>query len=104
MMRIKNEQRWIRRSLERTWEICEIVGVLDDGSTDATFDEAVASLGAGVDVRAGAWGNVATASGKTLYFWRSPFVNADVRPEERVNEIRDKNTLYSLMKSNVPFD
>ena len=38
MMRIKNEARWIRRVLESALRVCARVYVLDDHSTDATFD------------------------------------------------------------------
>lgn len=38
MMRIKNEARWIRAVLESALKVCERVYVLDDHSTDGTFD------------------------------------------------------------------
>lgn len=38
MMRIKNESRWIRAVLESALKVCERVYVLDDHSTDGTFD------------------------------------------------------------------
>jgi O-antigen biosynthesis protein len=38
MMRIKNEARWIRAVLESALQVCERVYVLDDHSTDGTFD------------------------------------------------------------------
>jgi glycosyltransferase involved in cell wall biosynthesis len=38
MMRIKNEARWIRSVLESALKVCERVYVLDDHSTDGTFD------------------------------------------------------------------
>jgi glycosyltransferase involved in cell wall biosynthesis len=38
MMRIKNEARWIRAVLESALNVCERVYVLDDHSTDGTFD------------------------------------------------------------------
>ena len=41
MMRVKNEARWIRRSLERTFEVCKFVVIWDDKSTDNTEDEAI---------------------------------------------------------------
>ena len=36
MYRIKNESRWIKRSLESISEICQEIVILDDGSTDDT--------------------------------------------------------------------
>ena len=38
MYRIKNEGRWIEKSLESTSEICSEIVVLDDGSTDNTLN------------------------------------------------------------------
>lgn len=38
MMRIKNEARWIRCVLESALKVCERVYVLDDHSSDGTFD------------------------------------------------------------------
>jgi glycosyltransferase involved in cell wall biosynthesis len=37
MYRIKNEERWIEKSLEAASEICQQIVVLDDGSTDNTL-------------------------------------------------------------------
>lgn len=37
-MRIKNEEQWIRKSIESQLPICDKVLVLDDGSTDRTRD------------------------------------------------------------------
>jgi glycosyltransferase involved in cell wall biosynthesis len=37
MYRIKNEERWIEKSLEAASEICQQIVVLDDGSTDDTL-------------------------------------------------------------------
>jgi glycosyltransferase involved in cell wall biosynthesis len=38
MMRIKNEARWIRAVLESALKVCERIYVLDDHSTDGTFE------------------------------------------------------------------
>lgn len=38
MMRVKNEARWIRECVESLFPVCQRVYVLDDHSTDATFD------------------------------------------------------------------
>ena len=37
MYRIKNEERWIEKSLKITSEICQEIVILDDGSTDDTL-------------------------------------------------------------------
>lgn len=37
MYRIKNEERWIKKSLEAVSDICEEIVILDDGSTDDTI-------------------------------------------------------------------
>ena len=38
MYRIKNEERWIKKSLESVLDICSEVVILDDGSTDNTLE------------------------------------------------------------------
>ena len=38
MYRIKNEERWIKKSLESVLDICSEVVILDDGSTDNTVE------------------------------------------------------------------
>jgi len=38
MYRIKNEERWIKKSLEQTSKICDEIVILDDGSTDKTLE------------------------------------------------------------------
>ena len=38
MMRVKNEARWIQAVIESALKVCERVYVLDDHSTDGTFD------------------------------------------------------------------
>lgn len=38
MYRMKNEERWIKKSLEQTSKICDEIVVLDDGSTDKTLE------------------------------------------------------------------
>ena len=37
MYRIKNEEKWIKKSLESVLDICSEVVILDDGSTDDTL-------------------------------------------------------------------
>ena len=65
-MRVKNEARWIRRSIESILPICSRVIVLDDHSTDQT---AV----------------IATSTGQNVIVMDSPFTGLD--------EVRDKNYL-----------
>lgn len=106
MMRIRNEERWIGRSLERTWQVCEKVVLLDDGSTDRTLDAAIRTLQAG-ELRVGS-GNVMIFMAKTqwgpaeLHILRSPYANT-ARPKERSNELRDKNTLWWYVKGAIDF-
>lgn len=38
MYRLKNEERWIKKSLEAASEICSEIVILDDGSTDNTIE------------------------------------------------------------------
>lgn len=75
MMRIKNEGRWIARSLERTFEVCRTVVIFDDHSTDNTKREAVGANRPG---------------DSELYWYDSPF-------QETVNEVRDKNYLWNMV-------
>jgi len=106
-MRIKNEERWIRRSLERTWKVCQTVVIFDDGSEDKTQEEAYASFTVNhtLHTRSG----VRIFQGESergpceLHYIHSPFTQA-VRPKERVNENRDKNILNSYCKSTIDYD
>lgn len=38
MYRLKNEERWIQKSIESIYDICSEIVVLDDGSTDRTVE------------------------------------------------------------------
>lgn len=89
MYRIRNEERWIRRSLERTFEVCKTIVLLDDGSEDQTKQEAFSVVQPHDDAR-------------ILHFIDSPFRPA-IREKENVNEIRDKNFLWYYVKSRVEF-
>lgn len=113
MARIRNEERWIGRNLERTWQVCSKVVLWDDGSDDGTFDIALESLGPNApetavhELIAGGGGSIIRGKGRwgpyELHFLRSPYTNV-VRPKERRNELRDKNSLWSYVKGAVDFD
>lgn len=108
MMRIKNEERFIRRSLERTFQVCSQVVILDDGSDDHTEQECVHALGGNAIISGQPWGGwIGTgenAQGRCLlYFFRSPFVGM-ARPYCRVQEVRDKNFLWHVAQTHVDFD
>lgn len=89
MMRVKNEARWIRRSLERTWQVCRTAVIFDDHSTDETLTAALQSLNiypstAGTDTSGAV---VYDNHDCQLHWLSSPFA-------ESVNEVRDKNYLW----------
>ncbi len=69
MMRVKNEARWIRKSVESILRLCDRVVILDDHSTDGTLD-VLCSMHYG---------------GARLWVIASPF--------EGLQEARDKNFL-----------
>lgn len=108
MMRVRNEARWIRRSLERTFKVAKTVIVWDDGSTDLTESECVRALGGdtiGIKRDHGMVERFIGPNGVLLYL-RSPFRTAGppMREKEAVNEIRDKNFLWCYCKAQVDFD
>ncbi len=100
MMRVKNEARWIRRSLERTWEVCKTAVIFDDHSSDRTFQEAVASIGQPWPSDSTGWQSapntgvsiVSSMQGvdRELHWLTSPF-------QETVDEVRDKNYLWAYV-------
>lgn len=105
MYRIRNEQRWIRRSLERTWQVCESVVIFDDHSSDNTFTEILWSMGESdvVDAMRNHYGSKlggginppprsiqVTANGRHLHWITSPF-------QDTVDEVRDKNHLWQYV-------
>lgn len=106
MMRCRQEERWIRRSLERTFEVCKTVIILDDGSeNDHMWHEAARTIfptfvhrGGGVEIMS----STVNGQARSLHYIESPFRPA-VREKEAVSEIRDKNFLWSYAKSRVNF-
>ncbi len=106
MMRVRNEARWIRRSLERTFQVASTVVVWDDGSVDETHQEAAGVVTQGkIDYPVS---HVTLYGGRVdglycvLHYLRSPFRPA-VNDMESVSEIRDKNILWWYVKAQVPF-
>jgi glycosyltransferase involved in cell wall biosynthesis len=108
MMRIRNEARWIRKSLEQTFKVAQTIVILDDGSDDDTRVECVDAVGGQIDSYEN--GAVSLITGKQLvageenilHYIKSPFRPA-VRPTQAVSEIRDKNFLWEYCKSRVNF-
>ena len=74
MLRVKNEERWIERCLASILPLCDEIIVLDDHSTDATFE-------------------LCKAMPKTTVY-ASPF--------EDLNEARDKNFLLCTITEGMP--
>lgn len=106
MYRVKNEERWIGRSLERTFEVARTVVLFDDGSTDATEAFALQSLGIGAVIEHQKWGGWIGKSrdgSQQLHFLHSPFTG-EARPFARVQEARDKNVLWWHCQTHVPFE
>lgn len=101
MYRIKNEGRWIQRSLRRTFAVASKVVIFDDGSTDNTEAECGFALNAALTDKS-PWGWIARGVSDydkaEIHYIQSPFATT-IRPKERVNEVRDKNILWSYCKS-----
>jgi len=70
MMRVKNEERWIRRSVKSLFPLCEYVCILDDNSIDNTTD------------------CIDSIEDSATHYYSSPFDGLD--------EQRDKNYLLGL--------
>lgn len=94
MMRIKNEARWLRRSLERTWKVCRRVVIFDDHSTDKSLDEALDSIESQFDARFEVGRSACIYRThdreRELHWLRSPFAGD-------VDEVRDKNELWGYV-------
>lgn len=107
MMRVKNEARWLRRSLERTWEVAATAVVLDDNSHDDTGSEAFRSLG-DFEVYASGWEpgkvmDVRTARKPDvlqcrLVYAKTPFVDQG-GPGQYPHEIVDRQYLWDLART-----
>jgi glycosyltransferase involved in cell wall biosynthesis len=107
--RVKNEQRFIRRSLERTWQVCSRVVIFDDGSTDSTRQECIYSIPEVQNFTYRGFEHddqtfkvfIATGEGKagaqTLHWIDSPYLRAELR----VNEVRDKNAAWAYIKATL---
>jgi hypothetical protein len=106
MMRIRNEERWITRSLQRTWQVAKTVVIWDDGSADRTKDLVLEEFFAAIGwqyptmrskyYRGGEEGLALVFAdddaGCELHYLRSPFRPA-ANEMEAVSEIRAKNVL-----------
>lgn len=115
--RIRDEQRFILRSLSRTWEVAQTVCIFDDGSIDETehcciaatvgmeLFPVVADRCAGQSLWVLDTDKIEGYQGerRILHYIHSPFTKA-VREHERVNEYRDKEFLWFWCKGNVDFD
>lgn len=107
MMRCRNEARWIRRSLERTFQVARTVVIWDDGSDDDMIEQATTFLDPHAGLR---WSEgppnpwILEEKDCALHIVYSPFRQHVVRTKEAVNEIRDKNCLWSYCKSSVDFE
>ena len=108
MMRVKNEERWIGRNLERTWQVASKVVLWDDGSTDETERAArlsISILGEQVAINGGVIYRGETSHGPVELHWLdSPYADGVVRPKMRRNELRDKNALWWYVKGAIDFD
>src|SRR3972149_9714199 len=117
MMRIRNEARWIARSLARTFQVCQKVVLWDDGSNDGTEQEVLqfvtgsrdlGELSALVQCRPWGWvqksefGSLLPSNPFELHYLYSPFRPA-VRDKQNVSESRDKNALWEYLKAQVQF-
>lgn len=102
MMRVKNEARWLRRSLERTWQVCKAVVIFDDHSTDLSMAEAIQTVGMShIEGHGQAYRDGVSllfsdgAHERELHWLRSPF-------QETVDEVRDKNHLWDYVTGLSP--
>lgn len=103
MMRIKDEACLLRRSLERTFQVCQTVVIWDDGSEDESRNEAFAAAG-NVGLRFSEVSGVVSASlpddKAHLYWIHSPYRPA-LRPIMAASEIRDRGALWEFVKARL---
>ncbi len=107
MARVRNEERWIQRNLERTFQVARSVVLWDDGSTDGTEGRVIKFLGGGHsiftrDARSLGWIWMSDDKTFELHYLRSPFRPAKNELFE-VSEIRDKNMLWEYVKAQCTF-
>lgn len=92
LMRVRNEERWIKRSVEQTLKVAKTVILFDDASEDETVSEAEDAF------------DNKELSDNSIRIVNSPFRSTPFRKREVVNEVRDKNVLWYFAKANVDFD
>jgi hypothetical protein len=98
MMRIRNEERWLGRSLERTWQVCQRVVIFDDHSTDQSRVVAIETMGqchGSVDPTTAHQVFHSADGTRVLHWLKSPFADS-------VDEVRDKNFLWEYV-CGLPF-
>ncbi len=109
-LRIKNERRFIYRCVESAWAVAENVVIFDDGSSDGTDIEAARAClereleedRLPIGARKIPWGwRLEGPDRRILHYLYSPFTES-VRPNQRVNEIRDKQILLEYLKACIP--
>lgn len=102
MMRIRNEERWIRRSLERSWQIANTIVILDDGSTDQTGYEAFKTVNMYCEAQGWDAGKVmdVAAGDKRLVYVKSPFRGGFGERDGQVpHEIVDRQFLWDIVRT-----
>jgi len=84
VLRVKNEERWIKRCLESLFAVCDVVVIFDDHSTDNT-ESIVRSLCGNRSVLADGW--LSRDKYRTIQYVRSPYAVS--------NEARDRDFLWA---------
>lgn len=110
MVRARNESRWIVKLLERVFEVCQTIVILDDGSTDNQEHLVLEYMGSNVASSTRVYHHSASIS-KTykfgdrydvMHYIQSPFRHADENPDSSPNEIRDRQFLWDYVQAMVP--
>lgn len=106
MMRIRNEERWIRRSLERSWQIANTIVILDDGSTDQTGYEAFKTIDSYCEPQGWDSGKIIDVDGpgkdgnQRLIYVKSPFRGGFQERDGQVpHEIVDRQFLWDIVRT-----